>query len=292
MSNPRIPFLLSSQQPSLPPLEDKRIIVNIVVNVEHWPFDSPMPRALMTPPHGRGGEPPDVPNFSWVEYGLRCGMPRLLNLLEKRGIKASVAMNARVCDVYPSLAEAIGKADWDIFGHGLSQQSLKVANDEVAVVAESIERLSSFYGKRLLGWLGPGIAQTAKTPDVLKAQGIEYIHDWMVDDLPCWMKTAHGPLLSLPYTLELNDVPIWAIQALSSDELLKRVEATLAVFEQEITYNPRIMTIALHPHLIGVAHRFYYFEKIIDILEAHPDVVFATSGCIAEWYTDNTFSPQ
>ena len=132
--------------------------------------------------------------------------------------------------------------------------------------------------------MGPGIAQTEDTADHLKALGLIFTQDWMVDDQPCWMSTRQGPLLALPYTLELNDVPIWAINAYGSDELYLRVKRTLPVLMREADHTTQVMTIALHPHLVGVAHRFVFFEKLIEELVAHPDVVFAGSNQIAEWF--------
>ena len=113
---------------------------------------------------------------------------------------------------------------------------------------------------------------------------IEFTHDWLLDDLPCWMTTAEGPLLCLPYTWEINDVPMWAVQGQSSDELLKRLEATLAVLERELEENPRVLSIGLHPHIAGVAHRVYYLEKALDLLMQRNDTIFVTSGEIADWF--------
>lgn len=291
-SNPRIPYQLPDELPTLPLINGKRVAINVVVNVEHWPFDRPMPRALMTPPHGKGGDLPDVPNFSWVEYGMRRGMPRLLNFLNEKEIRATATINANVCSVYPALAGRIGEAGWDIVGHGLSQQSLKVVDDETATVGDSLATLESFYGKRVRGWLGPGIAQTAHTPEVLKAAGLDYTQDWMVDDVPLWMQTKQGPLIALPYTLELNDVPIWAIQNHGSDEMFQRIQHTIDILAAEATRSTQIMTIALHPHLIGVPHRFHYFMKTINHLLAHPDVTFTTSDQIADWFLESNPAPS
>ena len=90
--NPRIPFALSTDLPKLPPFRGKRIVVNLAVNVEYWPFDRPMPRAVLPPPHGAQGPVPDVPNFTWVEYGLRAGMPRLLELCRHFGVPRLLAL--------------------------------------------------------------------------------------------------------------------------------------------------------------------------------------------------------
>ena len=98
------------------------------------------------------------------------------------------------------------------------------------------------------------------------------------------MKTKHGPLMALPYTFELNDVPVYAIQNGSTDEYLKRVEATLAVFERELKEQPRVMTLALPPHIIGVPHIAHYFEAALDLLTARDDTIFLTSSGIGDWY--------
>ena len=95
---------------------------------------------------------------------------------------------------------------------------------------------------------------------------------------------GHGPMLCLPYTFELNDVPIWVVQGQSSDELLKRLEATLAVFEREVEKQPRVLTLAMHPHILGVPHRAYYLEKALDLLMQRRDTAFVTSSEIADWF--------
>jgi hypothetical protein len=134
------------------------------------------------------------------------------------------------------------------------------------------------------GWFGAGDDETMHTPDILKRCGLDFTHDWLIDDLPCWMTTAHGPLLCLPYTWELNDVPIWVVQGQSSDELLKRLEATLAALAPELERQPRVLTLGMHPHVIGVPHRMYYLEKAFDLLAARSDTVFVTSSEIADWF--------
>lgn len=283
--NPRIPFAMSSERQKLPTLDGKPLIVNVVVNIEYWPFDRPMPRGILPAPHGAKVDPPDVPNYSWVEYGLRCGMPRLFDMLAARGIPATAFMNAQVADVYPSLAEAVVAARWELVGHGWFQRTLKQSEDEAAEIRRCLARLEALSGARVRGWFGAGGGETVDTPDHLKAAGLDFIHDWLVDDLPVWMRTAHGPLLCLPYSWELNDVPVWVVHSHSSDELLKRLEATLAVFEREIAkQGPRIVTFGLHPHLVGVPHRAYYMEKVLDLLARRDDVVFTTSSRIADWF--------
>lgn len=283
-SNPRVPFQLASQRQRLEPPAGKPIIVHIAMNIEYWPFDRPMPRGVIPPPHGAQIEPPDVPNYSWVEYGMRCGMPRIMGLLAARRLRASAFINAQVCDVYPALVEEIVKAEWELVGHGWFQRSLKQVDDEVEEITRSLARLEQVAGRRPRAWLGAGLGETFDTPDHLKANGIEFLHDFTLDDLPVWIRTKHGPLVGLPYTFELNDVPTYAVQNQSGDEILTRLKAVLSIYEREAADNPRVLTLALHPHIIGVPHIAYHFEKALDILVARDDVVFMTSSEIGDWF--------
>ena len=285
-SNPRVPYQMSNRRKRLEPPQGKPIIVNLCMNVEYWPFDRPMPRGVLPPPHGAQIEPPDVPNYSWVEYGMRCGMPRFMEMISQRGIRASALMNAQVADVYPDLMDEIVKAEWELVGHGWFQQSLKQVDDEGEVIRRCLDRLEACDGKKVRSWLGPGLGETHHTVDLLKENGIEFLHDWVIDDLPFWIRTKHGPMVGLPYALELNDVPIYAIKDASTDELLKRLEATLSIFERETEQNPRVLTFGLHPHIIGVPHIAYYFEKTLDLLLAHPQSIFMTSHQIGDWFIE------
>lgn len=284
VSNPRVPYALMHQRKPLAPLNGKPLMVHVAVNVEYWPYDQPMPRAVLPAPHGKDAVP-DVGNFAWVEYGMRVGMSRLLRVLGERGIRASALTNAACCQVYEPAATAMLDAGWEFVGHGWVQRSLLREPDETAVIAKSLDTLRRFSGQKVRGWLGPGIGETFRTPDVLKAHGVDWLSDFYFDDLPAWMRTSNGPMVAMPYTVELNDVPIWAIEKHASDEMWKRLCLTVETFEKEMAQNPKVLTIALHPHVIGVAHRMGYFEKILDLLLARPDVVFVTGSEICDWFT-------
>ena len=285
MTNPRVPFQLSSARPRLAPPEGKPLIVHVVVNVESWPFDAPMPRKLLTAPHGLEVVP-DIPNWSWAEYGLRAGMPRLFKMFADKSIPASAFINAGIIEDYPDVAAAIKGADWEVVGHGFKQRSLQGEDDEAAVIERCLVAIEAYYGARPRGWLGPGLKESLDTPDILKAAGIDYVCDWVLDDLPCWMTTKHGPLICMPYTIEINDSPLYLIQSHSSDEIYRRFADTLAAFEGELVDNPRVLTIGLHPHLIGVPHRIGYLARMIDELQARDDTIFMTGAQIADWFVE------
>jgi len=284
-SNPRIAYEMSSARAKLQPPGGKPLIVHVVVNIEYWQFDQPMPRTIVVPPHGRS-HIPDIANFSWSEYGNRAGMPRLLKALGERKLQASASINASVLEVYPDLARAVRDAGWEFVGHGIHQRSLGTESDERGLIQGSLGMLEAFTGKRPRGWMSPGWSETFDTPDLLKEAGIEYVYQWVIDDLPAWLETKHGRLISLPYGLELNDSVIYAIEKHSSAEMKLRVEQTVRTFEREIAHErqPRVLTLPLHPHLTGVPHRIGYFCDILDMLLARGDTVFMVGRQIADWY--------
>jgi allantoinase len=283
MANPRIPYRMSSERPKLPALNGKKILVHLVVNVEHWQFDQAMPRTLITPPHGKETIP-DVPNFSWADYGMRAGMPRILDLLD--GLPASTSFNAGVIDAYPSAADAMLKAGWEFIGHGMHQKSTNhVEGGEQKLITDCLDKMEKFTGVRSRGWLSPGLRETLESPDHLKKAGIDYVCDWVVDDLPSYLTTKHGPLVAMPYNLEVNDSIIYAVERHATGEMLTRLTHTLRQFETETSDNPRVLAIGLHPHLIAVPHRIHELQKMIDLVRASDQVVFTTGSAICDWFT-------
>jgi allantoinase len=291
MANPRIPYRFSNDGPALRPAGNTPILVHLVVNVEHWQFEASMPRTIITPPHGKETIP-DVPNFSWADYGMRAGLPRIIEAIRARGLPASTSFNAGVIQAYPRAAEAMHEAGWEFIGHGVHQKALNHAEGEEELIATSLNMIESFTGTRPRGWLSPGLRESFDTPELLKRQGVEYVCDWVVDDVPRWMSTREGPLLSLPYNVEVNDSIIYAVEKHSSPEMYLRLENTLRLFERESRTHPRVLAIGLHPHLIGVPHRFEYLERMLDLLMKSPQVGFMTGSQITDWYTAQVPAPQ
>lgn len=288
-SNPRIPFQMSTERLPLAPPDGKPLIVHLTVAIENYRYDAELPRQILSLPHGVRPVP-DIPNWSWTEYGMRCGMPRLFRALESRGLKADACINASVIDLYPSVAEKALRLGWEFQGHGLHQRALS-GGDEVEIIDRTLARLQQFCGYRPRGWIGPGLTETHHTPDHLKKAGIVYTCDWVLDDLPCWMSTAHGPLIAVPYTLELNDAVIFMVEKHPSEEHYNRVRHTLETFEAELAESPRVLSIVLHYHVSGVPHRMPFVEKILDLLLARNDAVFMTGGEIADWFAGASPAP-
>lgn len=292
-SNPRLPYQMSSARERLAAPNGKPLIVHIVVNIEYWPYDQPTPRTIVVPPHGRASVP-DLPNFCWSEYGNRCGMPRLLELFGCRRLPVSASINASVLDAYPALAAGILNAGWEFMGHGIHQRGLDGETDEQMLIRGALDKLTTFTGRAPRGWMSPGWSETFDTLDHLRRNDIDYVTQWVVDDIPSWLRTSHGPMVSLPYALDLNDSVVCAIEKHSSAEMKLRIEQTLRCFEQEIenTGQPRILTLPLHPHLSGVPHRIPFLTDVIDMLLARRDTIFMAGSEITDWFTAQSTAPE
>jgi len=260
-----------------------RIVVWTIVNVEEWDIEKPMARQYLTAPQGVATVP-DVPNWAWHEYGMRVGIWRIMEALAKRKIRATTAINANVCRAYPAVAQAMRDARWEFMGHGVKQGALHLVPDQRQVIRESIALIREFTGKKPKGWLGPGLTETWETLDVLAAEGIEYVSDWVNDDQPYQIKTASGPLVSVPYTVELNDIVMMVIQHHSSAEWLQRAKDQFDRLHAEGARSPRVMALAVHPYISGVPHRMKYFEAVYDYIRKQKGVWMATGEEIYDCY--------
>jgi peptidoglycan/xylan/chitin deacetylase (PgdA/CDA1 family) len=283
MKTPRVRYEPSNARKRLQPPPGGSLIVHLVVNVEHWVYTQPMPRVVLPAPQG-GSHVPDVPNWSWKEYGWRCGLPRIMALLAGHGVRATASINGDVCNVYGEMARAMDAAGWDFMGHGFVQMPMNKVADERKAIADTKRTIERFTGKPMRGWMGPGLTETFETADLLKEQGVEWLCDWPVDDLPVEVQTAHGPLIGVPYTLELNDIVVFALEQHRSDEMYQRLLHALPTYLEETRHDPRVLAIAVHPYITGVPHRIAFFRRMLEELRRQPGVVFMTGSEIADWY--------
>jgi len=265
----------------LPP--DGKLLVHVVINVETWAFDRPMPRKIIGAPGGVESIP-DVPNFSWVEYGMRRGLPRLVQALTDRQLPASVSFNAKVAEDYPETTKELVETGWEFLGHGISQGTLQKLPDERASILETLERIEATTGQRPRGWLSPGLQETDQTLDILAGLGVHYVLDWVVDDIPVWLATSSRPVLAIPYSLELNDSVLFAAHDYPDSEFDVRFEATLIRLLAELNDGPRVLALPLHPHLMGVPHRIASLERALDTLVTCGQATFVNPAQIADWF--------
>ena len=260
-----------------------RIAVWTIVNIEEWNFEKPMPRQHLSSPQGVPVIP-DVPNWAWHDYGMRVGFWRMYEAMQKRKIPATTAINAHVTVSYPPVARAMLDAGWEFMGHGVVQGAMHTLPDPQAAIRESIDLIQKFTGKKPKGWLGPGLTETWDTLDQLAAEGIEYVSDWVNDDQPYPIRTRHGELTSIPYSIELNDIPFRVIRHHPSSLWLEMCRDQFDRLYAEGAKNPRVMAIAVHPYNSGVPHMIKYFEAVYDYIKKHKGVWLTTGEEIYEWY--------
>jgi allantoinase len=246
------------------------VAVWIVPNVEHFHLEI-------------GAKAPDVRNHSRRDYGNRVGIWRLMEVLEKHGIRGTVALNAEVGRYYPRIMEAMAELDWELMGHGLTNSVILSGlsrEEETAVIAQTREVIEG-HGRKMRGWLGPGLTETWATLDLLRAHGVEYVCDWVNDDLPYRMNNG---LYAIPYSLELNDMPLFNTPSIHIEEFERRICETFDVLYLEGETDARVMGIAVHPFLIGVPHRIRYLDRALRHIASHDKVWFATGSEIIGAY--------
>jgi peptidoglycan/xylan/chitin deacetylase (PgdA/CDA1 family) len=280
----RIGYSSPFTRPPLRTADGTRLIIWPVVNIEEWEIERPMPRHASPPPGGVTGAIPDMPNWTWHEYGMRVGFWRLLEAFEKRGIKPTMSINAKVCETCPPVAEAARDAGWEFMSHCYVQMPIHKVEDQAAMIRQTQDTLAAFLGKRPRGWLGPGRTQTLETLEHVADAGFDWFGDWILDDQPLWVKTASRPLVSIPYTVEINDITVMVSGQHESDALLRRASDAFERLYAESEQSVRIMAFGVHPYVSGVAHRIGYFEQMLDLFAGREGVAFWNGDAIHDWF--------
>ena len=284
----RIPYSAIVDRPPLKLPDGARIAVWTIVNVEEWSIERNMPRTVLSPPYGQPLQP-DLPNWAWHEYGMRVGFWRLKAALDAHGIAPTLAINGAVPAAYPRVTRACRDAGWEFMVHGFTQQATHLVGDQRAMIRSAVAALREAGGHDPVGWLAPGLTETMETVDLLAEAGLRYCADWVIDDLPATIRTAHGPMLTMPYSVELNDIPMMMIQHHRAQELHERSVAQFdRLYAEAETQGAKVMGLAVHPYISGVPHRIGWFEKTLAYLAAQSGTLFWQGRQIMDWYLKAT----
>lgn len=192
----RVKYSPITERPPLKLPDAARLVVWTVIAVEDWDINRPLPRTVLSPPAGQGAVP-DIPNWCWHEFGNRVGFWRLKSIFDEFAIRPVLCLNGTVCHSYPQIVAAARDANWEFMGHGYLQQSMHLVGDQREAIRLSVETLRKATGRAPRGWIGPGLTETFDTVDALKAEGIEYVGDWVLDEQPVEIATDHGALISI-----------------------------------------------------------------------------------------------
>jgi peptidoglycan/xylan/chitin deacetylase (PgdA/CDA1 family) len=237
--------------------------------------------------HG-GGKIPDVPLWSERDYGNRVGVFRLMQVLDRHGIRATVALNSNLCAQHPVIIEEGQARRWEWMGH--NQTNTRRLNEvppgeESKVIHDSLAEIARATGVRPAGWLGSGLQETWDTLDLLAAEGVEYVCDWCNDDQPYLMNLEGGrKLVSLPYSHDINDKPAFEHRNRTAAEFQEMICRQFDVLYREGEESGRVMAIAIHPYLTGLPYRIGAFDAALEYICHHEGVWRATGSEIARHY--------
>ncbi len=248
--------------------DGKRLAFYVALNVEDFSFGEGLghtPTAL--------GPPPDPRNFAWRDYGLRVGIWRIFDLVEKFNLPLCHLLNASVCERCPQIAARIRERGDEVIGHGYTNSERQSEMDEpteAAMIRNATEIVTSHVGRRPLGWMGPWIAETQVTPDLLKEAGYEFIMDWPADDQPFWMSTRSGPLLSVPYPIEVNDSPTMLSRAQSATDFRQMIVDQFELMLEQSEQQSLVFGISLHTFVAGQPFRLRQITEALRYIVQHP----------------------
>ncbi|HTP83280.1 MAG TPA: polysaccharide deacetylase [Alphaproteobacteria bacterium] len=276
----------------------KRLALMITINLEFWDTVRESPKPFYPGgPSIVGGELPgnvyDNPNYTWREYGQRVGVWRMIDIIDKAGASATCTMNAKMGIERRAVIQAALQRNWEIVAHNYVQTDLLTdfmfdEEKERQVIRETLRVYKDVCGKPAKGWLSSSLRSTLNTADLVAEEGLIFFTDLLNDDQPYLIRTRSGkPLVSVPYTSEVNDFTVFLRQG-------KDVDGAFAVFKEQFDWlyeeaaqSGRMMNIGLHPHVVGQPFRIRALRDFLDYVRRFDGVWFATREEIAEWYLQN-----
>jgi allantoinase len=256
-----------------------RLALWVIPNIEHFQFDQTY--------GGTANTAPDLIGYSPRDYGNRVGVWRIMEAMDKHGIRGTAALNGAVCEFEPRIIEEGNKRGWEWMGHCMTNSRRWSGADEASerkIIADTVRTLREGTGKAPRGWLGAGLAETTRTPELLKEQGIDYVADWVNDDQPYRMRTAHGDLYSIPYSVEINDRVAYDERKVTPPEFARMIREQFDCLYQEGETSARVMAICLHPWISGVPHRMPYLREALSYIDGHAKIWWATGSEIIDAY--------
>jgi len=265
-----------------------RVALLVVPALEWFPLDmkgKPFrpPGAMMTPY-------PDLRHYTLRDYGNRVGIYRVMKALDRFGIRASVAVNAAVAARHPGLIASCAERGWEVMANGLDMDHLHYGGlapaEEQRLVDETLSILRRVSGQVIRGWLSPARSESFATLDLIRAAGIDYVCDWVNDDMPYAMQTASGTLYAMPVPNDIDDHTILIQSRHSEDEYARQLCDQFDLLHAEASsQGGRILALSLHPWVIGQPHRIGALERALAHVMSRGAVWSATASEILDAFT-------
>ena len=262
-----------------------RVALWVVPALEWFPLD--MKGVPFKPPGAMQTAYPDLRHYTLRDYGNRVGIFRIMQALERHGIRASVAVNAAVAVRYPSLIQECTQRSWEIIANGQDMDHLHhgglAVEDERRLVTSTLAILRKASSQAVRGWLSPAKSESAATLDLLAEAGLDYVCDWVNDDMPYPLRTVTGSLHAMPHPVDIDDATILVQNHHSEDDFRDQLcDQFDLLYRESATQGGRVMAISLHPWVIGQPYRIGALEQALAHIMQHPGVWPATGGDILD----------
>jgi allantoinase len=279
--------MLSTRKPVAWP-HGARVALWVVPALEWFPLD--MQGKPFKPPGAMQTAYPDLRHYTLRDYGNRVGIFRIMQALERHGIRASVAVNAAVATRYPSLLQACVARHWEVIANGQDMDHLHhgglTREAEQALVADALKTLRAASGQAVRGWLSPAKSESSVTLDLLREAGIDYVCDWVNDDMPYPMRAAGGTLHAMPHPVDIDDYTILVQNHHTEDDFRDQLcDQFDLLYRESQTQGGRVMAISLHPWVIGQPYRIGALEQALAHIMGHAGVWAATGSEILDAWT-------
>jgi peptidoglycan/xylan/chitin deacetylase (PgdA/CDA1 family) len=279
----RIAYIPIGERPILRWPHGARVALWVAPNIEHYeylPPPHPIRDAYPRMPH------PDILAYGGKDYGNRVGLSRMFEVLDRHRIRATVSLNVAVLEHYPEIFTACEARNWDYMGHGLynTRYMWGVSEDEErAHITASVDMFRRITGRQLPGWLSPALSHTLYTPDLVAEAGMRYFCDFVHDDQPWPVRVRSGRLITVPYSVDLNDAVAYR-QGYEAADFAQMIVDSFDTLWREGEESGRVMCIAVHPYNMGQPHRIRHFDAALAHIMAYDGVWVATGSEIADWY--------
>lgn len=266
----------------------KRLAFWVAPNIEFYELDPPR-----NPSRAAWARPtPDVLGYAARDYGNRVGHWRMMELMDRYGVRGSVSLSVALIQHHPEIIRACVERDWEFFSHGIYNTRYCYGMDEAqerAIIEDSIETVLKATGQRIAGWLAPALTHTERTMELLAEYGLTYTCDLFHDDQPTPVRTGRGPFVSIPYSLEMNDAITFNVQNMTPRRYVEILKANFDRLYAEGEQSGTVMCIPLHAYLIGHPYRLEPFEEALAYITGHPDVWVATGRDIAQYWIETYY---
>ena len=265
--------------------DGNRLALWVTTAVEFFPLNAPA--APFRAPGSVSTPYPDLRHYTLRDYGNRVGVFRLMRVLADLGITPSVAVNSAVAERYPRLIAEIVERGWEVIGGGVDMGHIHHGGLDPATEAEWIagcmDTLRQATGQPVRGWLSPARSQSMTTMELLAAAGVDYVCDWVNDEMPYPITTAPGSLVAMPHAQEMSDLQIILQYKRSEAEFTEQLIDQFEVLYREASAaDGRIMAVTVHPWIIGQPHRIQSLHRALAHMVAKDGVWVATGGEILD----------